>query len=117
MGGGNRLGLHVQFGLPLPSSGGGKGEGEGRGEGKGGAPPPLVQFGLPMGGGAATACGLPPLSPLAHVGPLLSPGGSGNLPVLRKIPETIRNHSGVRILLSNISIFTSQPFRDSSPCP
>ena len=27
-----------------------------------------------MGGGAATPCGLPPLSPMAHVGPLLSPG-------------------------------------------
>ena len=38
--GGNRLGLHVQFGLPLPSSGGGKGEVEGGGEGKGGRPLP-----------------------------------------------------------------------------
>src|SRR5215216_4499408 len=38
-------------------------------------------------------------------------------PVLRYVPDTFRNPSGVRILPSNISIFTSQPFRDSSSCP
>src|SRR5215216_2693253 len=38
--------------------------------------------------GGGTPCGLPYLSPMAHVGPLLSPGGSGNPPVLQYVPGT-----------------------------
>ena len=65
-----------------------------RGEGKGGAPPPLVQFGLPMGGRAPPPCGLPSLSPYGPCGPLLSPGGSSNPPgtpiITRYTPEHFR---------------------------
>ena len=71
--GGNRIGLQVLFG-PLPFLRRGKGEGRGKRRRKGGRAPPLVQFGLPMGGGAATHYGLPPLSPMAHVGPILPRG-------------------------------------------
>ena len=39
-----------------------------------------------------------------------------NPSVLRKIAEPLRNHFGVRIPSSDISIFTSQPLRDSSSC-
>ena len=60
-----------------------KGKGEGGGEGKG-AWPPLV------------GCLLSPLWPIvAHLS--AGGGGSGNLPVLRKIPELLRNISDVRI--------------------
>ena len=77
--GGDRLGLLV---LVSPSFfRRGEREGDGEGEVKGAAPPPLVQFGLPWGG--ATPCGLPSLSPMAHVGPLLFPGGSGSPSELR----------------------------------
>ena len=69
-------------------------EREGEGKRGGGAAPSLVQFGLAMGG---HPCGPPLLFTKAHEGPLLPRGGFGNLPVLRKIPESLRNHSGVRI--------------------
>ena len=66
-----------------------KGEGGGREEGKGGAAPLSLSY-SDWGGGA---CG-PALasSPLFHIGPLRPiklPGGSGNLPVLRKNPESL----------------------------
>ena len=102
--GGVLLGLQVQLGFGPPSfllTEGGKREGEGDGKGKGGARPlPLVQFGLPMGGGAPplVGCPLSPLWPmLAHYFP----------PGVTETPRYPRNHSGVQILSSNISIFTS----------
>ena len=63
-------------------------------EGKGGWPP--SQFGLGLGGAP------PPLlpSPLSHYGPIRPiylPGGSGNLPVFRYMPDLTRNHSDVQI--------------------
>ena len=61
--------LLVGVGLPFPSptrkEEGGK-EREGEGEGKGGHAPLLVQFGLPMRGGAPPLGLLPSLSPQAH---------------------------------------------------
>ena len=59
---------------PLPFLRRGEGEGEGR-EGKGGAPPPLVQFGLPMGGGRGHP--LWAASPLSYgpCRPITFPGG------------------------------------------
>ena len=70
MGGGDRLGLLVLvYHIPFLLSEGGRGNEREREKERGGAPPPLVQFGLPMGG---TPCGLP-LSPrwpmLAHYFP------------------------------------------------
>ena len=94
MGGGNRLGLHVQFGLPVPSSGGGKGKGEGVGEGKGGAAPFLSPIQTPplWGHDSPLWAGVP-LS-YGPYGPYLSPGGSGNpsgTPVCtRDTPEPFR---------------------------
>ena len=60
-----------------------KREGEGEGEGKKGRTPfPLSNSDSPWGA-CATPCGIPSLSRMAHVGPLLSPGGFGNPSVLR----------------------------------
>ena len=99
--GGVLLGLLVQTGFAPPSFLPPEGIGRrGRGKGK----------------GARHPRGLPSLS----LRPMLAqhfPGGSGNPSVLRKNTRITWNHSGVRILPSNISIFTSQPFRDSSSCP
>ena len=83
-----------------------RGKGEGRGEGKGGAPPPLVQFGLPMGGGAASPCGLPPISPMAHVGPLLPRG----VPVTPRCSEKYPNHSDtIPVCEYHLPIYQSLP--------
>ena len=74
----------------------------GRGEGKGGAPPFLVQFGLPIRRGRG--CPLWAASPLPYgpCRPNLPPGCSGNLPVLRKNARITWNHSDVRMQPSNI---------------
>ena len=50
--GGNRLGLPILAPPPFLSFGGGKGKEREREKERGAAPPPLVQFGLPMGGGS-----------------------------------------------------------------
>ena len=84
--GGNPLGLLVLV-APLPSFGGGKGEGEG--EGKGGRAPSPCPIRTAHGGGRATPCGLPSLSPMAHVGPLLSPG----VPVTSRYSDKYPKHS------------------------
>ena len=42
-----------------------------------------------MGGGVATPCGLPPLSLMAHVGPILPQG----VPVTHRFSEKYLNHS------------------------
>ena len=83
--GGNPLGLLVLVD-PLPSIGGGKGEGEGEGEGKGGRAPFPLPNSDSHGGGHPLWAAL--FSPMAHVGPLLSPGGFGNPPVLQYVPGT-----------------------------
>ena len=58
------------------------------------APPPLVQFGLPMEGGATTPCGLAALSPMAHVGPLVSRG----------VPVTSRYSKNYSVLPKTIPV-------------
>ena len=71
--------LLIGVGLPFPSPTR-KREGEGkRGRGKEGPrPPPLVLFGLPLGGGRAPSPGCCPLSPLRPTKAHYFPGGSGN---------------------------------------
>ena len=68
-------------------------------------------------GGAPAPCGLVSLPPTAHMAHIFPRGVPVTPPVLRYVPDTLRNPSGVRILPSNISIFTARPFRDSSSCP
>ena len=63
-------------------------------KGKGGRTPHPIRIGL---GGARHLLWKPPSLHYGPIGPLTFPGGSGSLPVLRKIPEPYRNHSGVRI--------------------
>ena len=56
-------------------------------------------------GGAPTPCGLVSLPPMAHMDHIFPRGVPVTPPVLRYVPDTLRNPSGVRILPSNISIF------------
>ena len=70
--GGNRLGLLVQV-APFLLSEGERGKEREREKERGAAPPPLVQFGLPMGG-APPHVGFP-LSPLWPMLALTFPGG------------------------------------------
>ena len=116
-GGGGVL-LLVGVGLPFPSPTRrrkGK-EGEGEEKERRGAPPSLVQFGLPIGRGRG--CPLWAASPLPY-GPCRP-----NFP--RGVPVTLR-HSGFlrkhpeHFRCPNIAVqyinFMSRPFRDSSSCP
>ena len=73
---------------PLPSFEGGKWKEREREKERGDTPLPLSNSDCPWGA-HATPCGLPSLSPYGPCGPLLSPGGSGNPSVLRKIPEPL----------------------------
>ena len=59
-------------------------------------PPPLVQFGLLMGG-ARHLLGCFPLSPLRPTKAQYFPGGSGNPSDTPVFSETIQNTSGIRI--------------------
>ena len=70
-----------------------------------------------VGGGVPAACGLVSPPPMAHMAHIFPRGVPVTPLVLRYVSDTLWNPSGVRILPSNISIFTSQPFRDSSSCP
>ena len=82
-----------------------------RREGKGGTHPPnLLQFGLLPKGGAPAPCGLVCFLLMAHKAHIFCRGCPEPLPVSRYVPGTLRNTSGVRILSSYISIFTSRPF-------
>ena len=66
------LGLQVLVGFHLVEGGRRKGEGEGQGKGCRAPSPSPIR--TPHGGHAPPPCGLPSLSPKAHVGPLVPPG-------------------------------------------
>ena len=62
-----------------------------------GAPPPLSLSYLDWGEGArGPALASSPLFHLGPIRPIKLPGGSGNLPVLRKNPDFTRNTSDVQ---------------------
>ena len=103
--GGVQLGFPILVGVPFLFQEGREGRSRRGRRKEGGAAPSLIQFGLAMGG---HPCGPPLLSTKAREGPLLPPGGggSGNLPVLQKIPESFRN---IPVSEYNLLIYNSLP--------
>ena len=65
-------------------------------------------------GGAQPLSGLVCPLPLAHEAPQHLPGLLKYLSAMLVITRYLRNTSGLQNPSSNISIFTSRPFRDSS---
>ena len=86
---GNRIGLQVLFGPPSFLTEGERGREREEEKERGARPLPWSSSDSPWDGAMATPCGLPSLSPMAHVGPLLPRGDSRNSPVLQKIPESL----------------------------
>ena len=84
-----------------------KGEGEGEGERKGGRAPFPMSNSDSLWGASATSCGLPSLSHMAHVGPLLprwvpvTPRYSDKYP---KCPETIPVSKYYRPIYQSLSL-------------
>ena len=80
-------------------------------------PLPKSNLASSLVGGVPAPCGLVSLPPMSHMAHIFHQGVSVTPPVLRYVPDTLRNPSSIRILPSNISILTSRPFRDFSSCP
>ena len=83
---------------------------------RGGSPtsPGYVRWG---GRGTQPLSGLMCPLPLAHKAPQRLPGPSKPLSVTLVVTRYSQNNSGLQYPSSNISIFTSGPFRNSSSCP
>ena len=62
------------------------------------------------GGGAATPCGLPPLSPMAHVGPIFPRGVPVTPRYSGKIPESVGT---ISMSEYNLPIYGSSPLNHS----
>ena len=89
----------------------GLGEGEGKGEEEkergGPRPPSLVQFGLPMGGGATSWAAALSL-PSGPIRPITSPGGSGNPSGTPVFSETSPEHFRCpNIVVQYINLYVS----------
>ena len=74
---------------PLPSIGGGKGKEREREKERGAAPPPLCPIRTLHGGRAPPPCGLPCLSPMAHVAHYFPRG----VPVTHRYSDKFPKHS------------------------
>ena len=122
-----QLGLNPTWAPPKPHPLPYMPEGEGKRRGRKGrgrpnpplsflpSPPSFSSYSAYMGAHQPLVAGAFPL--FAHKAYIFCRGCPEPLSVTRYVPGTLWNTSGVRILSSYISIFTSQPFRDSLSCP